>query len=200
VADLAFPIARAAFAGLIPNTGRKDALWVEERCGLGLVTILARAGQEAALAANFQDSHALALPRGPRCVSRAGTSVIATGPGAWLATQENATPGWAEEMSARLAGCASVSDQSGGYAVLRIGGAQARMVLAKGIFLDLHPDVFTPGSAAVTDCAHMGVILWRESDEDVYTLALFRSYAASFAHWLTTSARLGGLPGVFVRA
>jgi sarcosine oxidase gamma subunit len=37
------------------------------------------------------------------------------------------------------------------------------------------------------------VILWRRSDLAAFEVAVFRSYAASFWHWLTTAAEAEGL-------
>jgi heterotetrameric sarcosine oxidase gamma subunit len=99
------------------------------------------------------------------------------------------------DLAARLAGIASVSDQSSGYAVLRIGGSASRDLLSRGAFIDFHPARFGPGSAAVAVIAHIGVILWQIDDAPTYEVALFRSYAASFWHWIeATSAGMGVVP------
>jgi sarcosine oxidase subunit gamma len=86
-----------------------------------------------------------------------------------------------------------VSDQSDGYAVLRLAGAAMRATFEKGLAVDLHPAAFGPGDAAVTTCSHIGVILWQLDDAPTYEIALFRSLAADFWHWLSTSAAEYGL-------
>jgi sarcosine oxidase subunit gamma len=86
-----------------------------------------------------------------------------------------------------------VSDQSDGYAVLRLGGRDVRSMLAKGIAVDLHPRVFRTGDAAVTQIAHMGVMLWQLDDRPTYEIAVFRSLAGSFWHWMAASAEEFGL-------
>jgi sarcosine oxidase subunit gamma len=98
----------------------------------------------------------------------------------------------ASELAASLAGLASIADQSSSYAVLRIKGVSAREILSRGAFIDFDPSVFGPGSAAVTTISHIGVLIWQVDDAPTYDVALFRSYAGSFWHWMTaTCAALG---------
>lgn len=137
---------------------------VTERTGLALATVMARkAADHAAITA------------------AAGCPMIPTGPGTWLAQ------GDADALGERLAGLAWVSDQSGGYVVLRFTGPAARTLLQKGVAIDLDPSAFGAGSAAVTVIAHIGVILWRA--DDAYDVAIFRSLAGSFRHWIDAAAK-----------
>lgn len=166
------------------------SLRISER-HVGLATIMARAGRRDALAATF----GIALPAEPRRIEAGGLALIGTGPDVWLAVKDKADPGWASSLALRVGDAASVSDQSSGYVVLRLEGMAARELLSRGAFIDFHPDHFGPGSAAVTDIAHMGVILWQLDDAPTYEVALFRSYAASFQHWIAaTSAAMGIVP------
>ncbi len=88
----------------------------------------------------------------------------------------------------KLAGIAAISDQSGGYVIYRIAGRDTRALIQRGVSIDLHPDVFQTGSAASTLIAHIGVILWQIDDAPTFEIAVFRSYAASFRHWLDATA------------
>ena len=54
--------------------------------------------------------------------------------------------------------------------------------------IDLHPRAFGPGDAAVTSVAHVGVHLWQIDAAPTYELAVPRSLAAAFWHWLVESA------------
>lgn len=137
-----------------------------ERTGLALATVMARKGADHA-AIRFA----------------ASCELIPAGPGTWLAEGE------ADVLGERLAGLACVSDQSGGYVVLRFTGPSARALLQKGVAIDLDPSVFGPGSAAVTVIAHIGVILRQVDTAPTYDLALFRSFAGSFRHWVATAAQ-----------
>ena len=83
---------------------------------------------------------------------------------------------------------ASVTDQSDGYAVVRVSGPKARDVLAKGFPIDLHHRAFGPADVASTQVAYMGATLWQVDDAPTFEIALFRSFAGSFEHWLTESA------------
>jgi len=90
----------------------------------------------------------------------------------------------AADLKKKLAGIASVIDQSHGRVTIRITGDHARAVLAKGTPVDLHPDEFPVGQSAVTQMAHVGIHLTRVA-EDAYELSVFRGFAESFWQWLT---------------
>ena len=94
----------------------------------------------------------------------------------------------ARDLLQNLKSLASISDQSGGRTVLRIGGPRARDVLAKGLPVDLDPRAFPLGSAATSTISLMGVQIWQTDDTRCYDIALFRSVSASFWRWLTASA------------
>jgi|HigsolmetaAR204D_1030405.scaffolds.fasta_scaffold03637_5 sarcosine oxidase subunit gamma len=185
---------RSAFDGLLTNQGNAErpGLSVEDRCGMGLATVIARSGQEQALRARIRERHGLELPDGPRRVTAGDVAFIGTGRGKWLATGTG-DQGWVEDLARDLAGLAMVTDQSDGLAVLRIGGPCVRQALAKGVPIDLHPRAFTPDDAAVTAIGQIGVTLWQIDDAPTYEIAMFRSMAGSFWHWLASSAAEFGL-------
>jgi methylglutamate dehydrogenase subunit D len=178
-------------AGL-PRGDKNSALRVTERVGLGVATLMSR-GDNAALSARIAVQFGVHLSSGPTRVAGAETAFVGTGPGVWLACREAAAAGWAAELTTKVSGLASVSDQSRGYAVLRFNGPAARDLLSRGAFIDFHPSTFGPGSAAVTAIAHIGVILWQLDDTPAYEVALFRSYAASFWHWIETACAAAGV-------
>jgi sarcosine oxidase subunit gamma len=169
---------------------------VRERGGVGFVAVIARKGQAIALAERIRSAYALTLPTGPRRVTASNLVFVGTAPGAWLASREP-DAGLAAELRERLAGRASISDQSGGLAVLRLSGPKVRDVLAKGIPIDLHASAFQVGDFAATICAHIGVMLWRLEDDPVgqpaFELAVHRSLAGSLWNWLAATAAEFGL-------
>jgi heterotetrameric sarcosine oxidase gamma subunit len=183
------PLAGVAVPG---RHGRKDGapgVTLAERVGLGLATAMARRGQGAALREAVRAAYGLELPAGPQVVAGPTVAFIGTGPGQWMAVSETLRNGTlAEELSRRLVGLASVTDQSDGRAVIRITGPRSREVLAKGLPVDLHPSAFGPGSAATSVIALMGVTLWQVDGAPTHDIALFRSLAGSFWKWLTDSA------------
>jgi len=91
------------------------------------------------------------------------------------------------DLKKRLAGLASVSDQSHGRVVLRIDGPKSRALLAKGTPVDLHLAEFPVGKSVVTQMAHVGVHLTR-AGTDEFTLSVFRGFSESFWEWLTSQA------------
>jgi heterotetrameric sarcosine oxidase gamma subunit len=185
---------RSALAALaLPGRyGRKDrpaGVAIAERVDLGLATMMSRKGQAAALRDAVRVAYGVDLPEASRCVAGPSVAFIGTGPGQWLAASEPLPNGeLAADLSAKLKGLASVSDQSDGRAVIRIAGPRARDVLAKGLPIDLDPSVFVPGSAATSVIALMGATLWQVDDAPTYDIAVFRSLAGSFWKWLTDSA------------
>ncbi|MEO4042338.1 hypothetical protein AAFN47_12110 [Hoeflea sp. CAU 1731] len=82
-------------------------------------------------------------------------------------------------------GC--VTDQSDGWALLRVSGPRSRAALERICMLDLHQDIFTVGAVARTVMEHLGVIIHRD-DEHSFLLMSARSSAGSFAHSVVTSA------------
>jgi methylglutamate dehydrogenase subunit D len=68
-----------------------------------------------------------------------------------------------------------------------IDGPPARDVLAMGIALDLHPDVFRIDSFALTGLHHTPILVHR-SGENRYELYVMRTFAQSIWDWLTDAA------------
>jgi len=172
VADRIVLIAETPFASLLKPAGdtRDPGVTVREVAVPQIATVIARGPISG-------------LVDGPRRTMRDGIDYLGIGPGKWLACGA---------IAPDIAASASVIDQSGGYGVLEISGRDAVAVLEKGIGIDLHPREFGPDAVAVTAVAHMGVILWR-SEGDAWRLAVFRSNAVSFWHWLETGAAVFGL-------
>jgi heterotetrameric sarcosine oxidase gamma subunit len=144
-----------------------------------IVSVLARKGGMRALmdAAGVLDA--------PRRSGAGGVTALGIGPGRWLFLHQSM------DQLAQLSGMASLSDHSDGYAVFELWGPRAREILAKGVPVDLHPTVFTD-TVAVTIIAHIGAVVW-QSAPDHFSIAIFRSYAGSFWHWLAASAAEFGL-------
>lgn len=162
-----------------------DNFTVTERPDIGIATIMARKN---VTLGSIGSALGIFPPAGPTRRSHDGTALLGTGPGAWLALREQPETHWASKLATTLADLASVSDQSGGYSVLRITGHQARHIMQRGAFIDLHPDVFKAGDVATTVISHVGVTLWQLDDAPTFEVATFRSYAFSFKRWLTAAA------------
>lgn len=77
----------------------------------------------------------------------------------------------------------AVVDLSANRTTLELAGPSARVVLEKGCALDLHPSVFTSGTAYVTAIGSVPVILWKLADE-VYRILPRSSFADFLGRWL----------------
>jgi sarcosine oxidase subunit gamma len=158
-----------------------EPLKIEERKGFGLATVMARRGVTPAMIA---EALGVAPVDGPAWTRTGDLTLIGAGPGSWLALRDDGAADHAARLRETLGPLASVSDQSGGYRILRLSGPAARTVLQRGAAIDLHPSAFGPGSVAPTVIAPVGVILRQLDETPTYEIALFRSYAESFGHWL----------------
>ena len=70
---------------------------------------------------------------------------------------------------------------------LTVEGPEVRLLLCKGIALDLHARRFTVGRVAQTELHHSGVVLLR-TGESRFDLYILRSFAASIWDWLIDAA------------
>ena len=188
---------RSGFAGLLDSTGPSSApgVRVSEPADLQIATVIARQGRRDGLAAPLRAAYGVELPSGPKRVASDRLALLGTGPRTWLALRTGGAP-LALELAHELGKTAAVVDQSDGYAVLRLTGEKLRATFEKGLAVDLHPRAFGPGDVAVTTCAHLGVIVWQLDEAPTYEVAVFRSLAASFWHWLSESAAEFGLGAI----
>jgi len=189
---------RSAFTGHLSALGSSPAgacVTLMSCDGLALATVIARKGQAVPLTERVRAVFGIDLPTGPRRISVGKIAFIGTGPGQWLAVEQASgdLQAFAASLKRDLAGLASVSDQSDARAVLRLSGPMARQVLAKGLPVDLHPRVFGPGDAALSQIALIGAHVWQIDETPTYEIAVFRSLAGSFADWLIASAAEFGI-------
>ncbi|MEZ5778346.1 MAG: sarcosine oxidase subunit gamma [Paracoccaceae bacterium] len=82
-----------------------------------------------------------------------------------------------------LEGVAALTDQSDGWARMRLDGAGAAAVLSRLVPLDLRASAFPAGSVARSGLNHMMMVLSRLG-ADHFEIMVFRSMAASAMHEL----------------
>jgi sarcosine oxidase, subunit gamma len=90
----------------------------------------------------------------------------------------------------------AITDVSDGQVALRLEGASARDVLAKGCPLDLHPRAFTPGSCAQSLLGKADLLLHLRPDEPLglsFDLYVARSFAHYLWAWLEDAGREYGV-------
>lgn len=169
---------------------KHSALTIQSRDKLTIAHICAGKDKQRQVSAAIHAAYGETLPENPKCVSMAhGVDVIWAGPNQWLAVADrDGERDLEKELAPLLEGLAAVTDQSDARSVVRVGGTHARSLLAKGVPIDLDPRAFAPRSAALTHASHIGVMLWQVDDTPTYDLAVFRSFADSFAGWLRSAA------------
>ncbi len=180
------------FAGLRP-AGAGSGVVVAERTGLAIAAVMARRDKSAELGAAIAHHFGIVLPTGATWAANDSVMFLGTGPGKWLAIGDAAHPDFVANLDAQLQGVASVADQSGALGVLRLTGPALLPVLEKGLQIDLVPGAFPATSVAVTSIAHIGTTLWKVDDTPTIEVAVARSLAGSFRHWLEVSAAVYGL-------
>jgi methylglutamate dehydrogenase subunit D len=160
----------------------RPGLRLAEITGLGIASVAVRRGGRADALARLRALTGLAVPDGPFCASEGGTTLLGTGPSSFLAMREGGGPDFAARLGEALGDAAAVADQSSAYAVLELAGEGARDLLQRAVAIDLHPRAFGPQGAAVTQLAHMGILLWQAGNG--FRVAVFRSMAGSLLHAL----------------
>jgi methylglutamate dehydrogenase subunit D len=173
--------------------GSGDGVAAFERVGLGLATILLRRGKSDEFVEHVKWRSGIELADAPMRYGHERTSFVGIGPGKWLAVVEAPAANFVEDLQLDLDGLASVADQSHAFGILRLSGPALLATLEKGVQIDLSADAFPIGQAAVTNIAHLGTILWKVDDAPTFDLAVTRSVAGSFCHWLEASAAVHGL-------
>ena len=170
--------------GLAPQDERRDRLTITHCRGMAFVQLMASAGRATALAERL----GITAEAGTATVSEHFTA-LPLAPGQWLLCAPSGRDGaFFRQVSGLAEGLGHVSEQSHGRVLIRIRGPHAREVLRKECRLDLHPGVISPGYAAHTVMADVGVTLHYADDRPTFDLILYPGYADSFWHWLTEAA------------
>jgi len=168
-------------------------LFVCERQGLGIATVIVRRGLNLALAERVRARVGLQMPSGLHRTTSGDWAFVGTGPGVWLATQERGGNNFAGVVREAAGDLASISDQSDSYVVLRLSGVRVRDTLCKLLPIDLHPGTFRVGDVAVTTDAHFTVTIWRlescNGGDSTFDLAIPRSFSEAFCRALLEGAR-----------
>lgn len=179
--------ARSAFTAL--KTRQTKNFSVEPRDNVVLVSIAPFRNQLPHVQQALKSAYGASLPDNGRWSDGQAIRFMWGGDGVWYAVSDRTTGRDLErDLKKVLGGSAAVTDHSDGRAVARVGGARARDILAKGIPLDLHKSVFKTGQVAITHASHIGIILWQADEAPSYDIAMFRSFADSFATWFNHSA------------
>ncbi len=140
----------------------------------GVMTgIAAYKGKEKALSTALKKAHGMAAPGPNRALGKAGARAIWFGHGMILLQGPKADKA--------LMRHAALTDQSDGWAVVRLSGAEARDVLARLTPIDLRESVFKRGHTARTELAHMMASITRTGAQS-WQIMVFQSFAKTLVH------------------
>ncbi len=194
--------ARSALETFLPpkvsdNQEQKPGVIIEERPNICLLQMIARNNDPLQLANIMTQYLGLEKPLAPMAAaSKNGLLICATGPlEYWVMGQKPDAIDALAAIQFKAEQSASIFDQSEGKLVLRLTGAKAADILAKGTALDLHaktllaPKTLLAEGAAHTVIEHIPVLLTWQSPAGHYDLLIPRSYAQSFMTWLCGAAR-----------
>lgn len=153
--------------------------------GLSLVQLFARNGQ----ASKVCDRLDIGDIPGKVTVHDVFTA-LPVSPGQWMLVSDESVHdgGLAAYVSGRIENNGYVSEQSDSRVCIRLRGAMARRVMAKGCRLDLHPNLAGPGFCAQTTMAQVGVILHQVDQIPTYDLLVYSGFARSFWDWIRDAA------------
>jgi sarcosine oxidase subunit gamma len=161
---------------------------LSERRG-AIAQVMGRKGQDEQVRAAIHGAFGLALPRPGSSATNDSATGIWVAPETWLILRDGAQgDDLARELATACGDAASVADQTWGKSIIRISGARARDVLAKGCRVDLHPRVFGPGKSAVTPIAHIHTVLTQVDPMPTFDLIVPSTLARDFVEWLRLSA------------
>jgi heterotetrameric sarcosine oxidase gamma subunit len=194
--------ARSVFGNLAhdstPDRGTRDrGVIATDRDRLNIIRMAARKGRLPELVKRVAEQFGVELQSKPVRAQANGLAFIGIGVDTWVVSTERDPEDMLRALKTALDEVATVSDQSGGSAVLRLTGPRIREALARCVAIDLHPREFQPGAAATTIASHIPLTLWRLDDGAdghlVFEVIVQRSLAESFTHVLAQSAGEFGL-------
>jgi heterotetrameric sarcosine oxidase gamma subunit len=142
-----------------------------------VTALLPYRGQEAALDAALRAAHGLGFP------ALGGVSQNGTGRCLWAGDRQAMLVGLSPD--AALAECASIVDQSDGWAMLRLEGEGARDVLARLVPVDLR---LPAGHCLRSLVGHMAAVI-TVLGETGYEIWVFRSMAETAVHEIEQAMR-----------
>lgn len=154
-------------------------LFLSERRGLSVALVSCFPEDREAVASAVQGLLGLALPAPSRAHENEAGALLWQGPDRWLVVMpEEKQPDLVQTLRDSLADrpAVAVADINHARCVIRIAGAEARNLLAKGCGLDLVPVSFPAGHCALTRFGHQAVTLHARGAEEI-DLYVTRSFA-----------------------
>lgn len=191
------PLQGALVRGRHGEQNGDAGILLSELRDFALVQVMARRGKWPEVVKVAMTHFGVGAPASCKAVKNSDGALIWSGPDQFLALfRSTMASDQLDAFKLLFKYSASISDQSGGRALIEISGSNCRDMLAKLCSLDLHPNVFQIGSAAVTSIDHTSVSLWRDDDNPeghaVFRVLALSSFAESLWHTiLDASAEYG---------
>ena len=186
------PLQQALVPGRHGGAGTPAGISLEEVRDISLVQIMARRGKAAETVKAAKKLFGIEPPRAPSAAVGRNATLIWSGPDQFIAFSARQADGQFAEAAEAFAGIASLSDQSDGRCLIRIGGPRARQALAKFCSLDLDDKAFALDAAATTSIDHTAMNIWRGADgtdgHAVFNMLVFTSFADSLWHTILESS------------
>jgi len=143
-----------------------------------VTSVAAFKGQAKALSESLDAAHGMKMPAPNRSSGNAKLRAIWTGPNqAFLV---------GNAVDASIAQVASLTDQTDAWAIVKLEGEAADLVLSRLTPIDLRPSNFKRGHTAKTDLLHMMASITK-TGANTFEIMVFRSMAKTLVHDLTTS-------------
>jgi len=198
------PERRSALADAAPPRvpeGGAVSVVLGERRGLAIAHFAAVG--KARVPRALRERLGVAVPAAPgHAAEGEGRTVLWQGPGRWWLVSARDEPGALLEQLRRALPERdfAVTDQSHGWACLRVAGPAARELLAQGCPLDLSTPAFAPGCCANSELRGVSIVLHAADDAPTFHLYAQRSLVASVWEWFADGAiplgcRLEAAPG-----
>ena len=137
-------------------------------------------GRKSALSKALKTAHGMALPAPNRATGKAGVRALWFGHETWLLM--------GPAPSDTLNGIAAQTDQSDGWAVMRLEGERAVEILARLTPVDLRSTQFRQGHTARTELAHMMASITRIGTKS-YQIMVFRAFARTAVHEISEAMK-----------
>ncbi|MDX8520440.1 sarcosine oxidase subunit gamma [Mesorhizobium dulcispinae] len=186
------PLESALVPGHHGVTGPQVGVTLEEVRDISLVQVMTRRGRAAETAKAAKKVFGIQPPTSPSAAVGRHATLIWSGPDQFIAFSARSAEDQFVKLSEAFAGVASLSDQSDGRCLIRIGGPRVRQALAKFCSLDLDDRAFPPGAAATTSIDHTAMNIWRGADSTdghaIFNMLVFTSFADSLWHTILDSA------------
>lgn len=169
-------IAKTPCEGLLPL--RIGSVTASEETPGAMTALAPYRGQEKPLSQALKAAHGMAFPAPNRATGRAGARAI------WFGRGQAMLIGPAPD--AALGQFAALTDQSDGWAVLRLEGDAVEQVLARLVPVDLRAGSFKRGHTLRSQVQHMAGSITRIGDR-AFLIMVFRSMAETLVHDVKTA-------------